>query len=122
MRALQLRKSRGGREARAHGAQKGGVFRGDGLARPLARARGEKGAGGAARREEARRAGGGRGAGAREGLSTGRFWLKYSKWRTEEQRVKMRVRPRRPQQQVIITAFYIFIFILQPGCRGPPAT
>lgn len=62
----------------------------------------------------------GRGAGAREGLSTGRFWLKYSKWRTEEQRVKMRVQPRRQQQQVIITAFYIFIFILKPGSRWPP--
>lgn len=36
------------------------------------------------------------------------FGLKYSKWRTEEQRVKMRV-----QDQVIITAFYIFIFIFK---------
>lgn len=41
----------------------------------------------------------GEGSGAREGLSARRFWLKYSKWRTEEQRVKMRVQPRRQQQQ-----------------------
>lgn len=32
----------------------------------------------------------------------------------------MRVQPRRQQQQVIITAFYIFIFILEPGSRCPP--
>lgn len=98
-----------------------GLLHAGGLVRPLSRARGRK-----ARRggEEGAvwRAGGGRGAGAREGLSTRRFWLKYSKWRTEEQRVKMRVQPRRQQQQVIITAFYIFIFILEPGSRGPPAT
>lgn len=99
-----------------------GLLYGGGLARPLARARGEEGAGGAERRGAVWRAGGGRGAGAREGLSTRRFWLKYSKWRTEEQRVKMRVQPRRQQQQVIITAFYIFIFILNPGSAAPPAT
>lgn len=36
------------------------------------------------------------------------FRVKYSKWRTEEQRVKMRV-----QDQVMITAFYIFILIFK---------
>lgn len=36
------------------------------------------------------------------------FRVKYSKWRTEEQRVKMRV-----QDQVMITAFYIFIHIFK---------
>lgn len=36
------------------------------------------------------------------------FRVKYSKWRTEEQRVKMRV-----QEQVMITAFYIFILIFK---------
>jgi len=42
------------------------------------------------------------------------FGLKYSKWRTEEQRVKMRV-----QDQVIITAFYIFIFIFKHSFSQP---
>lgn len=36
------------------------------------------------------------------------FRVKYSKWRTEEQRVKMRV-----QDQVMITAFYIFILVFK---------
>lgn len=109
-------------EARAQSARRGGAPpRGRPRAPPGARpGRGRRGRGG----EEGAvwRAGGGRGAGAREGLSTRRFWLKYSKWRTEEQRVKMRVQPRRQQQQVIITAFYIFIFILNPGSAAPPAT
>lgn len=69
-------------------------------------------------RRAGRRSGGRAGGAGRGGLSTRRFWLKYSKWRTEEQRVKMRVQPRRQQQQVIITAFYIFIFILNPGSRA----
>lgn len=111
LRALGRRRGGRGREARAQSVRRG---RGSSAGRPRAPPGARPG------ERKAREGRAGEGSGAREGLSARRFWLKYSKWRTEEQRVKMRVQPRRQQQQVIITAFYIFIFILEPGSRAPP--